>query len=434
MSKIPNHSFSQANEKWKKIIRTPLFLLLNVVLAAIIGTLALWGVYSLPTAQIDKNVEASSSIFLREGGYPTVYDWCTSQLDNSTDAVMLLEAAYDSETDSIQKAMLNYRGRIDEKPPYDVLIAHYENDLEYTTDTNYPRYWHGYHIWLKPLLMIFNYQTIRIVNGVFQVVIVLWICYKFFRKKRIEFIIPLVLTYGMLMPVALAKSLQFSSCFYIASFSTLFLLHTNKKACYVFLYIGIMTAFFDFLTYPIATFGIPAVMYFALYGEEYLKENLVKLLEIGICWVLGYIGMWSLKWIIGGMITGVNILENAQRTIQFRISRSYNGTNFSLLDCFGTCIELFFKTPCSYMIYAYCLWESILIVKKWIVNRISARGHLNLCLPFILIALMPLVWYAVALNHTSIHAYFTNKALSVSVFAIMMLFTSIACSKKLRHD
>ena len=431
MGHASNHSFFPENIKWKKSVKTLLLLLLNVIVAAVIGMLALCGVYSLPTASIDKNVRASASVFSREGCYPKLYKWCTSQLDNFTDAIILLEAANSVEADSFQKAMLNYRGKIDDKSPYDVLIAHYEEGIEFTKNTTYPRYWHGYHIWIKPLLLIFNYQTIRIINGVFQLGIGVWICYRLFRMKKTEFIIPLGITYGMLMPVTLAKSLQFSSCFYVAAFSVLLLLYSGKqKACYVFLYAGILTAFFDFLTYPIATFGIPAVMYFALYREEYVKGNLVRLLNLGVCWGVGYIGMWSLKWIICGMITGVNVLENAQSAIQLRTSRSYNGKTFSLFNCVKTCFDQFTKTPCTYMVCAYCLWKSIMTVKNWRKNRISTSGYLNICIPFVLIALLPLAWYAMALNHSSIHIYFTNKAISVSVFALMILFTSIAGSKK----
>lgn len=78
----------------------------------------------------------------------------------------------------------------------------------------------------------------------------------------------------------------------------------------------------------------------------------------------------------------------------------------------------------------YCLWESILTVRNWGKSHISIKGCLDICIPLALLAFLPLLWYAVALNHSSIHDCFTNKALSVSVFALMMMFTNIACSKK----
>lgn len=421
----------QAEGKWKREIRMILLLLFNIISASIIGTLALCGAYSLPTTPIDRNVKASVAVLSSEGIYPILYDWCTSKLDNATDAVMLLEAANNYDVDSIQKAMLNYRGKIEGKTSFDTLIAHYENGTDFTDNVTYPRYWHGYHIWLKPLLCFFDYQAIRIINCIFQVAIGICICYTLFKKKKVEYIIPVVLTYGMLMPIALAKSLQFSSCYYIAALSVLLLLHTSKnKARYVFLYAGVLTAYFDFLTYPIATFGIPAVMYYSLYKDDRLKEKLLKLIGFGFCWSLGYIGMWGLKWFIGGIIAGVNIFEDAQGAIQFRISRSYNGTNFTILNCISTCLHLFFKTPCSYFVCGYCLWKSILTVKNWGKSHVSIKGCLDICIPLALLAFLPLLWYAVALNHSSIHDYFTNKALSVSVFALMMMFTNIACSKK----
>ena len=428
-----NHDYHsiRTSTKWKKAVKTPLFLLFHVMLAAVIGFLALWSVYSLPTASIDKNVKASSSVFSNEGTFPNLFKWCTSKLDNFTDAVMLLEASNDYEADSMQKAMLNYRGSIDDKTPCDTLIAHYENGVEFTEHVTYPRYWHGYLVWLKPLLLVFNYQTIRIINGILQIIAVIWICFRLWEKGKNALILPIALTYGMLMPVALSYSLQFSSCFYIVALSILLLLYTSKnKAHYVFLYAGVLTAYFDLLTYPIAAFGIPAVMYLALYNKDGLKKKLVKLFALGACWGFGYIGMWSLKWLIGGIITGVNVLEDAQAAIRFRISRSYNGTNYSLSNCINTCVNLFAKTPCTYLVCLYCLWESFMIVRNWRKKHIALKDCLSLCLPFVLVALLPLVWYAITLNHSTIHAFFTNKALSVSVLALMMLFTNIARFQK----
>lgn len=68
------------------------------------------GAYSLLIAPIENHVNSSAAIFEEEGAYPSLFSWSTSQLDNFTDAVMLLEAADDTANSAINKAMLVYRG------------------------------------------------------------------------------------------------------------------------------------------------------------------------------------------------------------------------------------------------------------------------------------------------------------------------------------
>ena len=50
----------------------------------------------------------------------------------------------------------------------------------------------------------------------------------------------------MLMPLALAESLQFSACFYVAMLAMILLLSARRvKPLFVFLFAGIAAAFFD---------------------------------------------------------------------------------------------------------------------------------------------------------------------------------------------
>ena len=54
-----------------------------------------------------------------------------------------------------------------------------------------------------------------------------------------------------------------------------------------------MTAYVDFLTYPIATFGVPAIIGVVLSRDNHLEEKLVEIVRNGLLWCLGY-GMVAL--------------------------------------------------------------------------------------------------------------------------------------------
>ena len=89
------------------------------------------------------------------------------------------------------------------------------------------------------------------------------------------------------MPIAMAKSFQFSSCYYVFTAGTIALLllkdSTRSRLAYlVFLNIGIMTAYVDFLTYPIATFGVAAIIGVALSRDNNLEEKLIEIVRNGI--------------------------------------------------------------------------------------------------------------------------------------------------------
>ncbi len=50
-----------------------------------------------------------------------------------------------------------------------LIVALENNDLQGAEVINYPRYWHGYLIILKPIMVLLNYQQLRIVNFILQV-------------------------------------------------------------------------------------------------------------------------------------------------------------------------------------------------------------------------------------------------------------------------
>lgn len=65
-----------------------------IAVSCLVGYLLLVMVYCIPTENMEKHVKESVPIFLKEGDYPKITGSTTSQLDNFTDALMLLTASY----------------------------------------------------------------------------------------------------------------------------------------------------------------------------------------------------------------------------------------------------------------------------------------------------------------------------------------------------
>ena len=398
-------------------------LFLNISIAAFIGTLLLVAVYKLPVSQINDNVKVSANTIKTEGTYPRLSNRFTSQLDNFTESIMLLETANNTVSSPLVDAMNVPRGCIEEEKPVAVLTAHYIDEIEFDGIINYSRYWHGYLIFLKPLFLFFNYNNIRIINGITQVLLVIVTGYLLYRRGLKYAVIPYILSYCMLMPVALAKSFQFSSCFYVFTIGCIVLLLLPKeklkeKSYLVFLYCGVLTAYFDLLTYPIATFGVPMVFCLLLEETESTESKLSHIIKSGLIWCIGFGCMWVAKWIIGSVITGNNVMADALARVAMRTSNeSVNGeTHYGVFKCEKKNYRAFFTTPVTLLVAANTAY---LIIRNIKDNHYTIENLLRILFPFLLVSLAPIVWYAFTTNHSTIHVWFTNKACITSLLAIL---------------
>lgn len=415
------------NENWKINVDVKdglkkLFIcLVNIICAAGIGLLLLVGVYSLPVNKINENLVKSATTLKYEDTYQIKYDWCVSELDNFTDSIMLLNAGDETKDTALNKALYVYRGQIEDKYSSDTLILHYLEGQEYTETVNYFTYWHGYLIFLKPLLTFMGYGGLRVVNLFIQIVLVLLICVLMYKREYKNFIIPYVLIYLMMGPTILGNSLQYSACFYVANIGILLLLlikkeKLNKYAYLLFLNIGILTSYFDFLTYPYITFGFVMSFYLMINKDMLLKNKIKHFIEYGVVWVLGYLLMWGSKWVIATIITGENVLGRAISEILYRTSP----VNNPILEIEAYNYVAYLMQPATLL----CIIYMIYCVTKFMRNKVNNIWNIIISYSFVFI--IPILWYALAKNHSFVHWWFTFKGCSLSMMAILFSFTLIS--------
>ena len=401
---------------------------LNLLAAVVLGVVLITAAYSLPIGRIEKNVQKSAEFLNQEGPHPFPYSWCTSKLDNYTDAVMLMEAADDSKSSVLDRALMAYKGTIEGQRYFAAFILHYIQGEEYTGKVSYARYWHGYHLFLNPLLEIMDYSRIRILNGAVQVFLVILVSVLLAKRKASQYILPYICIYLMINPLTLRLSLQFSSCFYLLTFGIIALLLLpnkiiNKYAFLVFLNIGIFTAYFDYLTYPIATFGIPALLYLGFQHADSLEKKLNDLIRCGVTWCVGYGGMWASKWVVTYLLTGYNTFAEAADAFTLRTSGpDFSGLSISKSACVLQNYKAFLFNPATILCVIFIVY---LIMKIKIANPIAGSEVISASIPYVLLAFAPVVWYLFATNHSWLHDYFTNKAASVTLMAILCCLTDL---------
>ncbi len=411
-------------------VRGILFSVLALLLCAFGGVLLLYGVYLLPTARMEAHMPATAEIFAQEGAYPLIARWwATSYLDNTTDSVMFMEASDQSDLPTLQRALLVPRGRFasaseDPNGKDDSIldpVGRYVLGLSFSGVTTYPRYWHGYLLYVRPLLALTHYGNMRILNGVIQAALVLLLFWRMVKKDRRELILPWLLMYLVLMPLSLAKSLQFSSCFYIlllSSHACLSAEQDRNRLAGLFLYAGIATAYFDFLTYPAATFGVPAVLALSLLRGETAERKLAFLVRAGLGWCFGYAGMWALKWGIASLLTDENVILDAWDNIRFRTSHAMPGSApaISTASCLRMVTVGFFRSPLAVPAAVYAVVMAFRLVGH---RGAGVKERLLIVLPYLLVGLLPFAWYCLTVNHSYVHYYFTCRALCVSVLALL---------------
>ena len=402
----------------KYIIEAASILCASILLGALMLTL----VFKLPTEEMKNNVQRSTEIYDYEGVYPQLMaGYKMSQLDNSTDATMLLNAI--TPPKSYKDAMRVPRIEYYDRSPVGSLTD-YANDVDRETYTNtYPRYWHGYLVILKPLLLFFDVSDIRVLNMFIQFSMLLYIIWLIMRKELNQYLLPFFVAILLMNPLTFPLSFQFSTVGYITLFSVIITLKKNEwlfeHKMIFFLLIGIATAYFDFLTFPLVGLYFPLI--FMLMREKSWKESSKLVITGSIAWVIGYAGMWSGKFFIGRMITGRNIAKNALARANKYTNMQYGEEQLNYIQIIFKNIQVLIKYP--------ILILGIIILIYYIMCFVRSKKESKLsiieCVPFAIIAVAPICWYIAAGTHSYIHYWFTYRELCVSVFAILTAIVKV---------
>lgn len=289
----------------------------------------------------------------------------------------------------------------------------------------YGRYWNGYLLIVKPLLYFFDYYVFRYINSVFQLLLFGLIIFLLVKKGKQHLILPYILSLLMIMPFALVLCIQQTTCYTIFNLGVVLVLlcdkSLDKKGIVIFLYLGIMTSFFDLLSYPLVTFGVPAVFYFCLVRQDGVKQMMLRFVKIGAAWCFGYAGMWIGKWLVGGILTGKNLVQDALQAASLRAGNDLGvegaTENITVFGIFSNNIKSFILTPVTLIVFVFIVTMLILLWRKR--KQFSAKDCWQSFVPFLCLSVLPFIWYMALQNHSFIHhGIYCSKVLMISVLAV----------------
>lgn len=197
--------------------------------------------------------------------------------------------------------------------------------------------------------------------------------------------------------------------------------------------IGMATSFFDFLTYPAASLGVPLVCLMVLEGDRELWDKIKQIVCLSISWGFGYGAMWAGKWVLSTVILQDNVILDALSQISMRSSHVQEGEQITMLDTWLRNVEFYFEKPYLILIAACVILAAAGIMR----NRKQIKWMLADAIPLLIIAAIPFAWYAFAGQHSYEHHWFTYRALITSVFACMCICARLlqnAGEKDLPHQ
>ena len=151
---------------------TPLQLLAAFAATVAVLFVLLLGACALPAQPVLEHVYDSARTIQQEGLYPEYFGFKLFQMDNYTDTIMLFEAAAMGEQDPLTAMMTATAYNVDNFETMAGDLAVYcERTIPLATGAqkavhlvpfSYARYWHGYLIWLRPLLCVMSITGVRV--------------------------------------------------------------------------------------------------------------------------------------------------------------------------------------------------------------------------------------------------------------------------------
>lgn len=392
----------------------------------------------LPQNRIHENFRKSLEFLSSEGLYPSVGDRMpSSQLDNFTDSIILLES------DVLQKSALenlwycpvNHVDEPDFENAATKTIQRFLNDD--MTDMQpyyYVRYWMGFRAPMRFLLTFFNYSGIRRILSAVVFIFIALTAYSINRYTQSKYAFAFLLSVILVKPAVFSQSVTCSCCFIIAPLAMLFIpsLYRSKRFVFTFfMVVGMVTQFFDFYTTPIITLCYP-LLYYLLLVQRYEKprtSDLVKfILKVSGMWLLGYVFMWLVKLGLTTIFTDVNGFADG-----FFRFLEWNGVppptdslaGLTIFDMLKAVAISIFRSKRWALLFAliFVLLTIILLlcIKRKKILIVKATGALW---GFLLVAVLPLIWFCVAKRPTYVHAWFQYRSVCVLYFGLLCAILS----------
>jgi hypothetical protein len=214
--------------------------------------------------------------------------------------------------------------------------------------------------------------------------------------------------------------MQMSPVLIISIIAGLFLISRMKRKKgnigLLFFITGAVTNYFDLLTAPLLTLGLPMLIWVSINKEDgNLKKDVIsgiqQLVGFGLLWSTGYLGAWVFKVLITIPFADFDIFADVKN--QFLLRSGSEGINrMSAIEANFNFLPLVLIN----IILLIFLIFSILFFKK--------RG-ISKAILFLAVAVVPYIWFYITANHSYFHNWFTYRIQAIAVSGVFMAVISM---------
>jgi hypothetical protein len=180
---------------------------------------------------------------------------------------------------------------------------------------------------------------------------------------------------------------------------------------------GCLTAYFDLLTSPLLTCGLPLIVYLSAENEDSFKKKLQSLLLFTVLWGVGYALTWSSKWALGTIFTEINTFKDAYNTILYRTASE----GFSRFDA------IIFNFRFLPIVVINLLLTLLFLLAVIFFNKKALKTNLLL----LIVATFPYLWYLFAAQHSWWHPALAYRIQAIAIIAVFFIFINFISWEKI---
>ena len=361
----------------------------------------------------------------------------SSKIDHFADCVTLSIAYYLDENDPVKSAMWTSF--------YGAFTTQMNEFLweSVTTDVpdnqEYLRYWHGSAACMRFMHLFTSLPDIYVFHAVLMAVLFLLLLFLLIRRKyyseAVAFTIAMIAVDMFYVPFCLEYTYTVLWML-TACIIALILTEHQKYQWYgvFFLITGMVTNFVDFLTAETLTLLVPLLLILRLQYCPQLTKPKMKWcdsLKFSTLWLIGYAGMWVMKWVLASIVLHQNVLPLITEHVIQRINGPVTGTEiYGNKYSAAVLINLKKLFPLEYGFYGavFVLCFILLVVVIPVATgRVELREKIiwsNAGL-FAVIGLMPYIRFLILHNHSYVHGFFTHRAQAATVMALVFIVFEI---------
>lgn len=401
-----------------------------ILLVTFVGLLVL--VCMIPSNMVTSRFADTVTTLQKEGLYPSVgLSWRKIVLDNFTDGVMLNIAYSVDSSDPVRSAIRNVQFDGNEGSADQILNLEKLQQHRDVHETVYERYWHGYLVFLRPLLAITSYAGVRLVMTVALLTLFAVFMYTAWKVLGVRIALGLLIGFVAVDFFWLGSSIQLSNVFFTGMLGSLFLLKRKKLSFTaigtVFFVTGAVTSFIDVLSAPLVGLGLLLVVTIGLVR----KIDLKKVVFLCVLWSVGYLGLWVSKWVIAEHTYVPSATSIGYRKVQDR-TMGRNDEGFSMVTMLQRNVYQLRgydkRDKIVLLVLGMCYFAFML---RYFSSKFVNVKRLSI---WFLVAMIPYAWYLIAAEHSYVHVLFTYRNQFITVVALFLASTEFVNPLRIKDD